>query len=116
MNEIDRITFKSQVPVFASQIVLCAAMVGVYALLGKMSKEVLFGAGLGAAASLLNYIVMILSLLRAEKSETPEKAQLKVRGNYTLRMVALLAVLVLAWVVRARPSMATSASARMVQY
>ena len=96
MNEIDKITFRSQLPVFVSQIVLCVVMVGVYALLGKMSKEVLCGAGLGAAASLLNYIVMILSLLRAEKSETPEKAQLKVRGNYTLRMVALLAVLVLA--------------------
>ena len=77
-------------------IVLCAAMVGVYALLGKLSREVLCGAGLGTAVSLLNYIVMMISLLRAEKSETPEKAQLKVRGNYILRMVGLLAVLVIA--------------------
>ncbi len=96
MNEIDKITFKSQFPVFASQLLLCTAMVGVYAVIGRLSKEVLFGAGLGAAASLINYAVMIISLLKAEKSETPEKAQLKVRGNYILRMLVLIAALAVA--------------------
>ncbi len=96
MNEIDKITFKSQLPVFVSELALCGAMVGVYALIGKLSQGVLLGAILGGAASVINYAVMIISLLRAEKSETPEKAQLKVRGNYLLRMVVLIAVLAVA--------------------
>ncbi len=96
MNEIDKITFKSQFPVFLSQLLLCGAMIGVVAIVGRISKEVIFGAALGTAASLVNYAVMIISLLRAEKSDSPEKAQLKVRGNYILRMVVLIAVLAVA--------------------
>ncbi len=96
MNENDKITLRAQLPVYLAQLLLCAAMVGVFALLDRMTQHVIFGAILGAAASLLNYTVMILSLLRAEKSESPEKAQLKARGNYILRMVVLIAVLVIA--------------------
>ena len=96
MNEIDRITIRSQAPVFLAQLILCGAMVGVFALVGKFSQQVIFGAILGAAASLLNYLVMILSLLKAEKSESPEKAQLKARGNYILRMLVLIVGLVVA--------------------
>jgi len=96
MNEIDRVTFKSQFPVFLSQIILCGAMLGVFAIVSRISKEVIFGAALGTAASLVNYAVMIISLLKAEKSETPEKAQLKVRGNYIFRMLGLVVVLVIA--------------------
>ena len=96
MNEIDRLTVRAQVPVFISQILLCGAMVGVYAIVGKITQRVIFGAILGAGASLLNYLVMIFSLLRAAKSETPEKAQLKARGNYMLRMLVLIVGLVLA--------------------
>lgn len=96
MNEIDRITFRSQLPIFISQLLLCAAMVGVYAVIEKMTQQVIFGTFLGAAVSLLNYFVMILSLLKAEKSESPEKAQLKARGNYILRMLVLVVVLVVA--------------------
>lgn len=96
MNEVNKITFRAQLPVYLSQLALCAAMVGVYAIIGELSLKVVFGALLGAAASLLNYTVMILSLLRAEKSETPEKGQLSARGNYILRMIVLLVGLVLA--------------------
>lgn len=96
MNEIDRLTLRAQAPVFISQLLLCAAMVGVYAIIGKMTMNVVFGAILGASASLLNYLVMVLSLLRAAKSETPEKAQLKARGNYMLRMLVLIVGLVVA--------------------
>ncbi len=96
MNEIDRITLRAQLPVFIVQLLLCAAMVGVFAILGKLTQQVIFGALLGAATSLLNYFVMILSLLRAEKSDSPEKAQLKARGNYILRMLVLIVILVVA--------------------
>ena len=96
MNELDKITFRTQLPVFLVQLVLCSMMLGVYALIRRLTDQVIFGALLGAAASLLNYAVMIVALLRAEKSETPEKAQLKARGNYIVRMLVLLVVLIVA--------------------
>jgi len=96
MNEIDKITFRTQFPVFVAQLLLCGGMLGVYAILGRLTQSIVFGAILGAAASLLNYVMMIFSLLRAEKSETPEKAQLKARGNYILRMLVLIVALVVA--------------------
>ena len=96
MTEIDKITFRSQLPVYLAQLALCAVMVGVYAVLGKLSQRVIFGAVLGAATSLLNYSVMIFSLLKAAKSDSPERAQLKVRGNYILRMLLLMVGLVVA--------------------
>ncbi|MBE6927303.1 MAG: hypothetical protein E7467_02235 [Ruminococcaceae bacterium] len=96
MTEIDKITFRSQLPVYLAQLALCAVMVGVYAVLGKLSQRVIFGAVLGAATSLLNYSVMIFSLLKAAKSDSPERAQLKARGNYILRMLLLMVGLVVA--------------------
>lgn len=96
MNEIDHLTVRAQFPVFASQLLLCGAMVGVYAIIDRLAPDVIWGAILGASASLLNYLVMILSLLRAAKSESPEKAQLKARGNYILRMLILTGGLVVA--------------------
>lgn len=96
MNETDKITFRTQLPVFLSQILLCAIMVSVYAIIGRLTQAVIFGALLGATVSLLNYTVMILSLLQAEKSDTPEKGQLKARANYILRMVVLIVCLVIA--------------------
>ena len=96
MTEIDKITFRSQLPVYLAQLALCVVMVGVYAVLGKLSQRVVFGAVLGAAASLLNYSVMIFSLLKAAKSDSPERAQLKARGNYILRMLLLMVGLVVA--------------------
>ena len=96
MTEIDKITFRSQLPVYLAQLALCVVMVGVYAVLGKLSQRVVFGAVLGAAAYLLNYSVMIFSLLKAAKSDSPERAQLKARGNYILRMLLLMVGLVVA--------------------
>ena len=96
MNESNKITFRTQLPVFLAQILLCGLMVGVYAIIGYLDKTVVFGALLGLAASALNYAAMIFSLLRAEKSEDPKKGQLKAQGFLVLRMLLLLAVLIVA--------------------
>lgn len=96
MDASGKITLRTQLPVYLSQCVLCAAMVGVYAITGLLTQTVIFSVMLGALASLANYTVMIFSLLRAEKSETPAKGQLKAQGNYIIRMLLLLAVLVVA--------------------
>lgn len=83
-------------PVLLIELALSAVMVGVYAVLGKLSSAVLFGALLGTAAAILNFAVMAASVLRAADAETPEKGKLSATGNYILRMVVLAAVLVLA--------------------
>lgn len=89
-------TLKSFLPVFLAEIALSGVMLLVYALIGRWSQKILLGALLGTAAELLNFTVMTLSLLRAERAESSAKGQLAARGNYILRMVVLLAVLVAA--------------------
>ena len=86
-------TLKSFLPVLLAEIALSGVMLLVYALIGRWSQKVLLGALLGTAAELLNFTVMTLSLLRAERAESSAKGQLAARGNYILRMVVLLAVL-----------------------
>ena len=89
-------TIREQIPVFAAQFLLCCAMVGVFALIGKFSKAVLIGACIGTAVSLLNHLGLILALLRAENDENPQKGQLKAQGAMMLRFLIMIGVLVLA--------------------
>lgn len=89
-------TVAEQLPVFLTQLLLCGAMVGVYALLGTVSKAVLIGAAVGTAVSLLNHLGLVLSLLRAEENDDPQKGQLKAQGSMILRFLLMIGVLVFA--------------------
>ena len=89
-------TFRDVFPVMLGELLLTGLMLAVYALIGRFSLKVLWSAGLGAGAVLLNFTVMILALLQAEKRGSPEKGQLYVRSTYALRLVLLAAVLILA--------------------
>ncbi len=89
-------TFRDVFPVMLGELLLTGLMLAVYALIGKFSLKVLWSAALGAGAVLLNFTVMILALLQAEKRGSPEKGQLYVRATYALRLVLLAAVLILA--------------------
>ncbi|MBQ4370529.1 MAG: ATP synthase subunit I [Oscillospiraceae bacterium] len=89
-------TFRSVLPVMITEVILSAAMILVYVLVGRFSSKVLFGALLGTVAELANFSVMLLSLLKAEKAESVARGQLSARGNYLLRMVILLVILALA--------------------
>ena len=89
-------TFRDVFPVMLGELLLTGLMLAVYALIGRFSLKVLWSAGLGAGAVLLNFTVMILALLQAEKRGSPEKGQLYVRATYALRLVLLAAVLILA--------------------
>lgn len=89
-------TFHDVFPVMLGELLLTGVMLAVYALIGRFSLKVLWSAGLGAGAVLLNFTVMILALLQAEKRGSPEKGQLYVRATYALRLVLLAAVLILA--------------------
>lgn len=89
-------TFRDVLPVLLGELLLTGVMLAVYALIGRFSLKVLWSAALGAGAVLLNFTVMILALLQAEKRGSPEKGQLYVRATYALRLLLLAAVLILA--------------------
>ncbi|MGN1306627.1 MAG: ATP synthase subunit I [Faecousia sp.] len=89
-------TFRDILPVMLGELLLTGIMLGVYALIGRFSAKVLWGALLGAGAVLLNFSVMIFALLKAEKRGSPEKGQLYVKATYALRMFLLAVVLIVA--------------------
>lgn len=83
-------------PVILTEVALTCIMLLVYLAIGRFTRAVLLGAVLGTAAMTVNFLVMAFSVLRAEKSSTPAKGELAVRGTYVLRMVIIFVVLVLA--------------------
>ena len=94
--ENNKTALREQIPVFLAQILLCAAMVAVYALIGRLDSAVIVGAIVGTGVSVLNHLALILMLLRAENSDSPTKGQLKAQGSMTLRFLIMIGILVLA--------------------
>ena len=82
-------------PVVLLELVMTGIMLAVYALLGRWSGKVLAGALLGLLVTLVYFGALIVSLLRVEQAETPERGQLLARGSSTLRLLVLFVVLVL---------------------
>ena len=89
-------TLRELLPIFLAVIVLTGVMLGIYALCGSCKKPILLGAALGAGVSLLNFLFLIIGVLRASKKENQTAAQLAVRVFYVLRTVAVLIALVIA--------------------
>ena len=87
---------RSMLPILLLAVAMTGIMLGVYALLGKLTGKVLLGAALGTAAALVNFTVMTLSVVKAESAESPERGALQVRLNYIIRMIVLAAVLIVA--------------------
>lgn len=87
---------RSMLPILLITLVMTGIMIGVYALLGRLTANVLLGAALGTAAALLNFAVMTFSVVKAESAESPERGALQVRFNYVIRMLVLAAVLIVA--------------------
>ena len=91
-----RETLRFFLPTFLALLAPTGAMVGVFALIGRLTQKVWLGAALGTALSMLNFVAMVVLLLRAEKAETPAKGQLASGGSYVIRMAILAAALVVA--------------------
>lgn len=87
---------RSMLPILLIAVAMTGVMIGVYALLGRLTAKVLLGAALGTAAALLNFAVMVFSVVKAEGAESPERGALQVRLNYVIRMIVLAAVLIVA--------------------
>ncbi len=88
-------TLRSLLLVALGQLLLSGVMLAVYWALGYFSVKVLYSVAVGTGLSLLNFAVMGFFLLRAAKSENPNKAKLYAGGTYGVRMIALLVILVL---------------------
>ncbi len=83
-------------PVLFIELGLSAIMLLVFACLSRLDRSVLLGAALGTALIVLNFFVMVITLMRAENSETPEKGVLAMRGTYALRLLFMAVVLIIA--------------------
>lgn len=77
------------------EILLTALMVGVFALLGKYTEKVLWGALFGAAAAFISFLALSLSVNRAaDRAESGDgaKAALAVQASSVVRLIATLVV------------------------
>lgn len=73
-----------------------AVMIAVFALLRKLDVTVLFGALLGSLAAVGNFFAMGLLLQKA--LDDPDRTKILVQRSYTLRMLAMVAVMIVGFV------------------
>ena len=91
-------TAKQTIAVAVGQLIGAAAMIGLFALLGKFQITVLYGALAGGAAAFLNYFIMVqMANKAADKAESQDVAggQKLIHLSYIGRMIGLFAVLIL---------------------
>jgi len=91
-----KIVIKESVTVLAGVSLCSAAMVGIFALLGKFDSTVLLGAVVGAAAASLNFFFMaVIAMMAADKAEQQnvKGGEALIRGSYPIRMAVLFLVL-----------------------
>ena len=78
-------------------VTLCsAAMVGIFALLGKFDSTVLLGALVGTVLATLNFFFMAMgAMMAADKAEKQnvKGGEALIRGSYPMRMIVLFVVL-----------------------
>ena len=78
-------------------VTLCsAAMVGIFALLGKFDSTVLLGALVGTVLAVLNFFFMaVIAMMAADKAEKQnvKGGEALIRGSYPMRMIVLFVVL-----------------------
>ena len=91
-----KIVLKETSVVAIGQLICCAAMVGIFALLSKYSTGVLFGAIAGGVIATLNFFFMAVAVsLAADKAEQQnvKGGEALVRISYFVRMIVLFVVL-----------------------
>ena len=82
--------------IFAGELICSAAMVGIFALLGKYDSTVLIGAVVGALAATLNFFFMaLIASMAADKAQKQDVkgGQALVQSSYFLRTILLFVVL-----------------------
>ncbi len=91
-----KIVFHETAIVAAGVVILSAAMVGVFALLGYFQMNVLWGALGGCAVTIANYFFMAVTVtLAADKAKAgdPKQAQKMVQVSSTVRLLVMAVLL-----------------------
>ncbi len=90
--------FRQTAIVLIGQLILCGAMVGIYALLSRFTQKVLLGAIVGLLLATLNFFLMAVGVsLAADKAEAQDVKggksllQMSMLGRYVLLALALFA-------------------------
>ena len=90
--------FRETASVAIGQVLCTAAMIAVFALVGKYSLSVLLGGLLGAAVATANFFIMsFVANLAADKAEAQDVAggQKLIHLSYLCRMIGMFLVLIL---------------------
>ena len=96
MIESRKIVLRETALIAAGEFICCAIMVGVFALIGKFTLPVLWGALIGGVLTVANFFVMAVGTsLAADKAQDDNVSAGKnlLRGSMGLRFVVLFVVL-----------------------
>lgn len=91
-----KIVLQETAVIAIGQVICVAAMIGVFALLGKFDSTVLWGGIVGGVAATLNFFFMAISaMIAADKAEAQNVngGKATVQSSYLIRTVALFVVL-----------------------
>ncbi len=91
-----KFVLKETAIVLLGEILCSAAMVGIFALLGKFDRTVLLGAVVGAILATLNFFFMAVgATLAADKAENQnvKGGKAMIQSSYLIRLVVLFAIL-----------------------
>lgn len=91
-----KIVFHETGIIAIGEVLCCAVMVGIFALLGKYSTSVLLGAIAGGLLATANFFFMAIGTsLAADKAENQDVkgGQLLIRNSYMLRLIVLFLIL-----------------------
>lgn len=94
--ESRKFVLKETAIVLLGEILCSAAMVGIFALLGKFDSSVVLGAAVGALLATLNFFFMAIgATLAADKAENQDVKGGKalIQSSYMLRLVVLFLIL-----------------------
>lgn len=91
-----KLVFQETAIVAIGQALCVAAMIGIFALLGKFDTTVLFGGIFGGLLSLLNFFFMAVgAMIAADKAEgqNVKGGQATIQSSYLLRLVVLFIIM-----------------------
>ena len=90
--------FKQVLSVLIGEVILSAAMVGVFAVLGSFDWSVVLGAAVGAVIATVNHLILVLGVMaasdKAEKQDV-KGGQVLIQMSYMGRLIGLFVILVL---------------------
>ena len=93
-NKIDKVVLQETAYIAVWTLILSAVMQAVFLVIGKWDYTVILGNLLGAAANLLNFFLMALTVQKAlEKEEKEAKQTMKLSHSMRMLMLFVMALL-----------------------